>query len=169
TNVPPPDGGTWTAAKVNAVQAGYSLTSNPNLGSVDYLKITVTFLHQPSPSTGYIPREAPSQKLNRYRKTIERGKGNVPPWALNFEVLDGASWTHRRGPAAASIGPGWKTARWARRSTRIESIEFDLNTCEVTLVALDRKYVDASVWDTMFTQRASAAEAQGIPRILSGG
>lgn len=175
TAISRPGGGTWTVADLNALQIGYYMNTAAVQVSVDQVYLTVSYLLAPSPATGYIPREAPSQKLNEYRRPREKFKSAVPLSFLDRELLDGLAWSHRRGPAVASIGPGWKRGKTSRRPSRISSIALDFNAftpksgaSPVVLEALDRKYIDATLWDVMVTTRSSAAEAQGVPRMLSG-
>lgn len=169
TNVPRPGGGPWTAADLNALQLGYLMNENGKQRSVDQVKATVTYLLAPSPNTGYIPREAPSQKLNTVSRPVETITFDAPLFMLDRELLDGLALSHRRGPAAASLGPGWKTGKTNRRPVRIVGLALDLNSMTVGVTAVDRRAIDCTVWDEMITSRASSAEAQGIARILHGG
>lgn len=175
TAIPRPGGGTWIVADLNVTQIGYYMNTAGAQASVDQVYLTVTYLLAPSPATGYIPREAPSQKLNQYRRPLEKIKSAVPLPFLDRELLDGLGWSHRKGPAVASIGPGWKVGKTYRRPSRISSIGLDFNgltpgsgVSPVVLEALDRKLIDCTLWDVMVTTRSSAAEAQGVPRMLSG-
>lgn len=132
-------------------------------------KALTGFFNAPVPS-----RETGSYRLNRFRHPLMTIGAEVPLWGLDRELLDGVSWSHRLGPSSVMMGAsttggsGWGKKVWQRRASRVASIGVDMQAKTVTYTCWDRRFVDCTLWDTMLTTKSVNAEAQGIPRIISG-
>jgi len=165
--VNPATGNPWQPPDILSMEFGCTNNAAVN-GQVTYA-LSVELNYQSIPADSITPREPMTHRLRRLCHPLEVARIQVPMKFLDVELLSGMQVAHRLGPAASSIGPGWKYKPVpARRPMRLVKREIDLNKMTLTLTLQDRRQVDCLQWETFLTKRSSATEQQGLPRIAGG-
>lgn len=92
----------------------------------------------------------------------------APLWMMDADILDRVYIESPFGPD--SSGLGWGPKRWQRRAFSVLRSEPEPNTGTVNLTLLDRRPVDALLWDGGWSRMGgSGARADGVARFWPGG
>jgi len=123
-----------------------------------------------------VPRQNEQERdvLSRRLWALRRAPGlltvEAPLWALDLDVGDRVALQSRVGPS--NDGKGWLAKKWQRHDFTIQQIEDLGNGKSVRLQLLDRRPLDALLWDTASTDIPAvilnARRQSGVARFGKG-
>lgn len=160
-----PGGGAWTIGDVNALEIGVTyLNWAVNVPQLVEMWAEVTY--NPIPGELEHVRVIATHRLLMKRQARSLIQITGPAILGDVELLSLLPWSHRNGPSADGLGWGEKT--WERRSSRLLSSVWDLNTMRVSLVAQDYRSLWTMLYDECRTLISSSAYANGVGRLYVG-
>lgn len=144
---------------------GYNKTLNDREQKVclEYLEARYR-VHEPAGME--LAKDVASRRLWATHRPIGRLDITVPLWTLDIEVLDRVWIESPLGPH--EDGEGWGRLRWQRRPFSVQETEVDLDSRVVHLSLLDRRPLDALIWDTAWSRVPLDRDENGTARFTPG-
>lgn len=162
----PATGEPWTAPVLNAIIAGFELSSwSSNHVDVSYLQISVDYygIQASLEATRYVA----SLDLfhNRRPQSFATFKGSMS--SLDVALGERVALEHVAGPHAT--GNGWEDEPWEREMFVVHGHSIDLNTMTVTTTLWHERPFLATLWFPAFSDKASGSIEDGIARFAMPG
>lgn len=169
---PHPEGRDWTVADVNAIELqaalfwAYRFKRVP-LFSKLWIDATLGPCEAAPPASFQAGREVAGRMLRLFRAPLQTVKVETPAlWPLDLELLDDLALSHMA--ANSPDGRGWGNRRWQRGLVTLLESELDLERMRLSLSALQVRPYRVAFWDTMVSDVATGALAQGVGRLSLG-
>ncbi|MHC4714348.1 MAG: hypothetical protein ACYTAN_13935 [Planctomycetota bacterium] len=143
---------------------GYSVTLNrrQRLQLLEYLEARHTVN---PPARIEDARDVLSRRFWMNHRPLGELRVTAPLWAADWEVLD-RIWIE--SPFAPHPdGTGWGNEQWERRPFSIQRSEIDVEAQVVRLTLLDRRPLDATIWDMGWSRLAANRPDSGTPRFYT--
>lgn len=169
-NTNPYTGVAWTKSDLDAIKAGADMwdpAATYRAPQMSTLFIEVDYV--PAPEQIGPARVIGSQLLRLFRKPVCTLQFSLPARYADVQVGDDLDITHAAIPHPTSgYGAGDKT--WERRIVRVLSSEFDMDSGQVNIKAMDLRYglYLTNVWDTCETDEAPGGIDDGVARLDLG-
>jgi hypothetical protein len=140
---------------------GYNVMPNDRERKLmlDYLEAR----YIPSPPAQMEPaRNVLSRRLWMRHRPVGTLRVTVPLWGIDWELLDRIWVESPFGPEPT--GAGWGRDVWKLRPFSVQRSEVDLEARVVRLDLLDRRPIDALLWDTAWSRLATTSLEGGAAR-----
>ena len=167
----PATGNAWTAVEVNALIAGFELSSfSANSAAISYVPVEIDYVA--APAQVQVSRHVATFALHTLRNPEQVLRFTGAPSVLGtdsspLELLAEAQLEHIAGPHPD--GDGWGTEIWERRVVSAHSISESPDDYTVELELKDNRYLKTLLWFPAYSNRPSGILEDGVPRMAVPG